>query len=391
MKKRITAILLTSLVVLLSACTGRINISDSEPIDNAFGNEYANGSEVEDGLWRTKDTLYIRRIIQEQDLNGSTYATQSIYKLTDAGQEQIYSGKTEQDFSADMQMRLYHGEFLDYYLHADTELDHPEIWRLNQDRGQFEKYIELAPPNGSVPYRFFVLEDQLYFISSSEQEEPEDHVYSYDELENHEDYVYRYDDGTYTLLASNETFGHMFLPLYFYKHYMYYVLPESIEQITDDNFYTYYVFDLESKKTVREIRMDMLEELDQSSKGTCNDIIFTDHYVYFNYLFAEDTFTLYRTDLSDMKTTKIVDNSGCRMNTCGDTLYLAFTPKITPDTVSTVRTLHILTPETDTPQEICTMDINNLYLVDDKWVYFTDFNNTIYRIMSTGENLQKVM
>ena len=47
MKKRITALLLTSLVVLLSACAGRISISDSEPIDNAFGNEYANGSEVE--------------------------------------------------------------------------------------------------------------------------------------------------------------------------------------------------------------------------------------------------------------------------------------------------------------------------------------------------------
>ena len=37
------------------------------------------------------------------------------------------------------------------------------------------------------------------------------------------------------------------------------------------------------------------------------------------------------------------------------------------------------------------MDINNLYLVDDKWVYFTDFSNTIYRILPTGENLQKVM
>ena len=31
MKKRITALLLTSLVVLLSACAGRISISDSEP------------------------------------------------------------------------------------------------------------------------------------------------------------------------------------------------------------------------------------------------------------------------------------------------------------------------------------------------------------------------
>jgi hypothetical protein len=37
------------------------------------------------------------------------------------------------------------------------------------------------------------------------------------------------------------------------------------------------------------------------------------------------------------------------------------------------------------------MDINNLYLVDDKWVYFTDYGNTIYRILPTGENLQKVM
>ena len=369
-------VLLIPFAILLSACAGRINLSDSEPIDNAYGNEFANGSEVEEGLWRTKDALYVRRFLRNWDWQSSSYTTQSIYKLTDVGQEQIYSEKTEHNLSTDLQMRMYHGELLDYYLHTDTESGHPEIWRLNMDSRQFEKYIELAPPNGSIPYRFFVLEDKLYFISSPEKEEVED-------------YVYRYDDGTYTLLASNETFGNMFLPLYFSKHNMYYVLPESFDQIADSQFYTYYIFDLEATKTVREIRLDKVAELDQSGKGSCNDIRFTDHYVYFNYHFTDDdTYTLYRTDLSDMKTTKIVDNGGCRMNSCGDTLYLAFAPK---DASDTVRTLHVLTPENDTPQKICTMDINNLYLVDDKWVYFTDFSNTIYRILPTGENLQKVM
>ena len=33
----------------------------------------------------------------------------------------------------------------------------------------------------------------------------------------------------------------------------------------------------------------------------------------------------------------------------------------------------------------------NIYLVDDKWVYFSDYGNTIYRILPSGENLQKVM
>lgn len=163
-------VLLIPFAILLSACAGRISISDSEPIDNAYGNEFANGSEVEEGLWRTKDALYVRRFLRNWDWQSSSYTTQSIYKLTDVGQEQIYSEKTEHNLSTDLQMRMYHGELLDYYLHTDTESGHPEIWRLNMDSRQFEKYIELAPPNGSIPYRFFVLEDKLYFISSPEKE-----------------------------------------------------------------------------------------------------------------------------------------------------------------------------------------------------------------------------
>ena len=63
--------------------------------------------------------------------------------------------------------------------------------------------------------------------------------------------------------------------------------------------------------------------------------------------------------------------------------------------------LHILTPESDTPKKICNINTRNIYLVDDKWVYiylvddkwvyFSDYGNTIYRILPSGENLQKVM
>ena len=53
--------------------------------------------------------------------------------------------------------------------------------------------------------------------------------------------------------------------------------------------------------------------------------------------------------------------------------------------------LHILTSESDTPKEICNINTRNIYLVDDKWVYFSDYGNTIYRILPSGENLQKVM
>ena len=50
--------------------------------------------------------------------------------------------------------------------------------------------------------------------------------------------------------------------------------------------------------------------------------------------------------------------------------------------------LHILTPESDTPKKICNINTRNIYLVDDKWVYFSDYGNTIYRILPSGENLR---
>ena len=42
-------------------------------------------------------------------------------------------------------------------------------------------------------------------------------------------------------------------------------------------------------------------------------------------------------------------------------------------------------------KKICNINTRNIYLVDDKWVYFSDYGNTIYRILPSGENLQKVM
>ena len=99
-------VLLIPFAILLSACAGRISISDSEPIDNAYGNEFANGSEVEEGLWRTKDALYVRRFLRNWDWQSSSYTTQSIYKLTDAGQELIYSDETENAYSSELQMRM---------------------------------------------------------------------------------------------------------------------------------------------------------------------------------------------------------------------------------------------------------------------------------------------
>ena len=68
--------------------------------------------------------------------------------------------------------------------------------------------------------------------------------------------------------------------------------------------------------------------------------------------------------------------------------YIAFTPENAQDDSWT---LHILTQESDTPKEICNINTRNIYLVDDKWVYFSDYGNTIYRIFPSGENLQKVM
>ncbi|MBR1482565.1 MAG: hypothetical protein IJ598_06315 [Ruminococcus sp.] len=374
MKKRITALLLTSLVVLLSACAGRISISDSEPIDNADNNEYYNGTEFQEGLWRTNDALYIRRFSKDWDLSGSSYTTQKIYKLTDAGQELIYSDKTEHAYSSDLQMRMYHGEFLDYYLHTDTESGHPEIWRLNMDSRQFEKYIELVTPDRIVPYDFFIMEDQLYFIAETDQFE--------DGL-----YIYRYDDGANTPVASKETIGREFLPTHYSKHYMYYLLPETYENLTDSHFY---IYDLETKKTVKEYQLDFMAKLENNGEGDVDKLIFTDNYVYFTYRSdISGTYTLYRTNLNDMETTRIMENDNdLMMNSYGDTLYIAFTPENVQDNRWT---LHILTPESDIPREICNINIRNIYLVDDKWVYFTDYGNTIYRILPTGENLQKVM
>ena len=72
-------VLLIPFAILLSACAGRINLSDSEPIDNAYGNEFANGSEVEEGLWRTKDALYVRRFLRANLLrkNGTQFKYRS--------------------------------------------------------------------------------------------------------------------------------------------------------------------------------------------------------------------------------------------------------------------------------------------------------------------------
>lgn len=366
MKKIFICILIT--LIFCSSCNKKDIIDSAVMIDNSDRNIYANDTVFGPALSRTNDTIYFRKMHTDFDYDEfDDVLIQNIYKMNMDGKKKVYEGKVGAAMAFYSEMYVYKDELLDFRLHENAETGNPEIWKLNCDKQEFEKYIELDSPDVGEIYRFFTANNDLYVCSDSE-----------------ENNVYKYDDGKYFLIASKELFGEEYKCIDYYKNYMYYVTSKNdFEKLT-----TVYKYDLDKNKTVQEYDLSCLQQILNKPNYGINQRWFVDNYLYLEFTDNgqfDGHHYFYRLDLSNMSMTEIFDSpNSFILNAYGDNAYIGFASENKSG-------LYEVTPDSDELKELYSGDVFSVFIIDDKWIYFTGNTNTLYRILPNGENLEKIM
>lgn len=363
--KTITCYISITILLLLTSCASNNIIDEASIVDNNERNLMYNDG---NNLLRTDDSLFYRKLIRKTNyINMTSELFQEIYRIDNKSITKVYSKKSqgENNWNFYPNLYIYNNELLDGNTHHSKKAGVTEIHRLNPTTQQFEKYIEITSPDHCYFYRFFTLNNELYLCSESEDGN-----------------IYKYKDGSCSLVYSQsylQTYNHDF-----FNNFMYYTLSE-----TDFNRYiNVYKYDLNTQKTLGKLDFSGLKEIYNKPKYAANKICLLDNYLYVDYTEngqSDGVHHFYRLDISNNTFAELYNGEkSFYLNGYGENAYLGF-----PDEDNAG--LYLATPYTDSLVKLCSKDVSSIFIVDDKWIYFSDINDALYRILPNGENLEKIL
>ena len=134
-------------------------------------------------------------------------------------------------------------------------------------------------------------------------------------------------------------------------------------------------------------RYDLSPLADVFSDWYLNGFNATPHYFYLSVCKSYDSSygkqCLFRVRRSDLQTVQLAEYTGdMLLNTCGGCAFLSYLDE-TPG-------LYMTTPDSDTLTRLYDGEVRSINIIDDTWVFFTNENNDLYRILPDGGQPVKV-
>lgn len=278
----------------------------------------------------------------------------------------------------------------------------------------FEPFLNPPLKNGDKVESVFVTGEELYYYTKQDKKT-----------------VYHYvDDETVDVAASEKLCGNGYTPEDFCGNTMYYSLksqkktqavPNDYDAELDDcGIRKLYQYDLKSRKTVRCIDFSCLDKELPKKNSALKDYFITDNcvYLFVDYMgkleeyytkeiiendamlqdigYAEIT-KVYRFEIKTQKLTHLTDfgNGSFTVNGYGDKVYLSTVTENYKDDIGSVveleNVLYVFSDHADKPTLLPVSDsINNLYIFDDEWLYYTTSTNSLCRIHPDGTNKEHI-
>ncbi len=366
--------MLTVGCLLLAGCAGarpfELDASyyqDSAPIVNDNQNVRTNQSFYHQryGLARSGDAVYlktfeVRSRFRLFPLAIGDYWNETIYRFDANGGKKIYAG--EQTTGAeprDISLPFYDGKLLDF--NYEQNYVAPTLRYLNEATGSYEELMTIRTPDNSALASFEVLGGTLYLFTEG----------------NH---VYAYRDGSYEPLHL-DGYGAQSSVLGMSDHELLYCetreeSPWKLRPVS---------YDLDRREIAA--RYDLSPLADVFSDWYLNGFNATPHYFYLSVCKSYDSSygkqCLFRVRRSDLQTVQLAEYTGdMLLNTCGGCAFLSYLDE-TPG-------LYMATPDSDTLTRLYDGEVRSINIIDDTWVFFTNENNDLYRILPDGGQPVKV-
>lgn len=380
MRKKIIALAIacsTLIAAVLSGCNSAKSFdlpdgyfTDTKAVNNDLKNNFWNDANYYDrfGIARSGDVVYLRTYevrsklqLNPLDISDNWYETD--YRIDENGVKKIYekAQETGLDFK-DTSLQIYDGKLLDFNLHcSDSKSGNPEIWYLNESKGAYEPLVALDIPNATYA-NFYVIDDGLYVVS--------------------ENNIYEYKSGEFVQLPIDDSFteGSFIFDSVgsriYYENY-------SFDSEDSESNRKIYCYDVKTQKPPVYYDFSKVKEFESKYY---NAFFTSDNYFYLD-LTDSDSYTghhsFYRLKMSDMTADLIfeTDNS-FSFNVCNDCAYVTF--------FEGKDGLYKATPDSNELTELCSDKVVSVDIIDDKWVYFTDEAQDLYRILPDGSELAKV-
>ena len=254
---------------------------------------------------------------------------------------------------------LFPGYKQDYYF--DTEgylysyIENGYIYYYNIENQKYERYIKIDSPDDTNLSYFFVTDNKLYLADETKER------------------IYLYDDGSYTLVASAELCGHGYTkPLSFYKNIMYFM---------DEGMDVFFKYDLASKSVLgsvnrNELKNERLYTTAISSVTSLEDDLFVT-------CERNSKSYIYRISFGNKSIEEVFKtNERVFLNGYGKTVVFGLN-------TGNDRGLFVIDSDNNI-KRIYSGTVEELYIFDNKGVYFVGYNNDLYYMNYNGENLVEV-
>ena len=323
---------------------------ESETVDNYYNNSNVN---IMPQLLKINGKLYYN-----YRNNPLKYGT---YEISDGVSKRIYWEGPNIFGSENLLLDyVYDDKILAYHI---TDKQTVEFFNINERK--YEHYMEVECPDGNILKDYFVIDGVMYFSTSSY-------------TDNYNGLIYRYENGNYELVISQDFCGEYYSITSFYKNYMYYINDVYAYDGVGNSNDKLYKYDMNTKQTVDSTDISSLE-FDYIYKT-----IAFENEVYF-ILNKSDNYFMYKISFDNNSIEKIFElDRPFVMNGYEGDIYVAVES-------GDKKGLYTYDSKNKKMKKFyCDQDVCEVYIVDTKWIYFTNLNYDLYRITPDGKTLEKV-